>query len=580
METTILMPKVDKTQEFIEIASDFTNPLDLVREAISNAFDAKAKHIAIEFSVVNIYGNSVLVIKIHDDGEGMDIDKLQNFFDLGNSSRRGDNDEHFIGEKGHGTKIYFNSANINVETIKDGKKYIAFMDKPLEHLYNRNIPEVKVTMEDDKGSTYTEIIIQGYNNNRRDKFTHAQIVDYIIWFTKMGSIEKEFNIKQYADVELKVKGIDREEFETISFGHYFPDNSKSCEDLFDEYITDAPDWYCRKKIKSGTLKNSPENKYDAIFCVEGSRVKYSYNKMLKHRGYTAPSGAYTISDRYGLWLCKDYIPVQRVNDWITSKGSEYTRFHAFINCQALKLTANRGSIENTPSEILIDLKEAAQSIYNEITQGEDWSSLAFLESEASGYRTSEAESNDYGRRVDRANTTRIADYKGLRLVEPKQESGVYALFLQIKGLAKIEKNLNISNTKDIFPFTVIDYDTHMGYDVLVKTTNEIPIKKDTLEFIEFKHYLGTSFNHSFKYLRGIVCWDIDTNKAKNGTEFTDVSGAIRILQIVPPAKEGDYTRYYLDAIRSAKKIEIYVLKEYLNECLGITFRPRTELEIE
>jgi hypothetical protein len=40
---------VDAAQEFIEIATDFSNPLDLVREAISNSFDAKAKNIRLGF---------------------------------------------------------------------------------------------------------------------------------------------------------------------------------------------------------------------------------------------------------------------------------------------------------------------------------------------------------------------------------------------------------------------------------------------------------------------------------------------------------------------------------------------------
>ena len=31
-----LIPEVNSTQEFIEIANDFSNPLDLVREAISH----------------------------------------------------------------------------------------------------------------------------------------------------------------------------------------------------------------------------------------------------------------------------------------------------------------------------------------------------------------------------------------------------------------------------------------------------------------------------------------------------------------------------------------------------------------
>ena len=59
-------PKVDSAQEFIEIALDFSNPLDLVREAISNAFDAKAKNITLDFSVVSEYGEKILKIEIFD----------------------------------------------------------------------------------------------------------------------------------------------------------------------------------------------------------------------------------------------------------------------------------------------------------------------------------------------------------------------------------------------------------------------------------------------------------------------------------------------------------------------------------
>lgn len=54
------------------------------------------------------------------------------------------------------------------------------------------------------------------------------------------------------------------------------------------------------------------------------------------------------------------MPIKRVNEWISSKGSEYTKLHAFINCQGLRLTANRGSFENTPSEIQQDLREAVR----------------------------------------------------------------------------------------------------------------------------------------------------------------------------------------------------------------------------
>ena len=95
--------------------------------------------------------------------------------------------------------------------------------------------------------------------------------------TKMGSIELEFGITKYKDVTLLLKGVDADEPELIEFGHVFPKNSKSVNALFDEYLVEAPKWYCKKIVRSGNLENFPEIKYDAIFCVEGTKaVSYTH----------------------------------------------------------------------------------------------------------------------------------------------------------------------------------------------------------------------------------------------------------------------------------------------------------------
>lgn len=39
------------------------------------------------------------------------------------------------------------------------------------------------------------------------------------------------------------------------------------------------------------------------------------------------------------------------------------------------MTANRGSFENTPSEIQQDLREAVREIYDGIIQSDDWGEL-------------------------------------------------------------------------------------------------------------------------------------------------------------------------------------------------------------
>ncbi len=415
-----IVPKVDETQEFLEIANDFANPLELVRESISNAFDANATLIQIEFSVEKNYGDKQLLIILSDNGDGMDRDGLQSFFDLGNSLRRGDHET--IGEKGHGTKVYFNSDLIEVTTHKRNKSYKARVEKPYKKLHDRVIPLVEV-QESPNTNNYkgTEIQIKGYNNNRREKFTHHMLKDYIMWFTKFGSVENQFGIESNRNVKLRLKGVDKDKAETIEFGHYFPEESKSVDDLFETHVVRAPDYFCRRVVKSGQLKNSPEVKFDAVFSIEGTRVKYEYNNMLRRPGYKAPEGAYTVQDRYGIWLCKDHIPIQRKNNWVTKKGSEYTKFHAFINCQDLKLTANRGSIENTPHEILEDLKKEVERMYEEITSSDDWMDIEWLEDEAYAFKTKEKEKRNSKNELRKLIRVILPHLKNTYWLNPKEK---------------------------------------------------------------------------------------------------------------------------------------------------------------
>lgn len=567
-----ITPEVNTSQEFIEIAQDFSNPLDLVREGISNGFDAHAQNMQMSFDVVIEYGERVLKIIIQDDGDGMDEDGLKSFFDLGNSMRRDTKLETgAIGEKGHGTKVYFNSRKIEIITAKNGNKYHAVMDEPKRNLFNRLVPTVTVTKEENTENIKgTKIIIYGYNENRRDKFTHAQLKDYVLWFTKFGSVEKCFGIEKNSNTTLKLKGVDADEYEVIKFGHIFPEESESVQKLFDNHLVEAPKWYCKKIVVEKNLKNYPEIKFQAVFYVEGSKVKYNYNDMLRRPGYQAPDGAYTVQDRYGVWLCKDYMAIQRKNEWVTSKGSEFTKLHAFVNCQSLKLTANRGSVENTPSEILQDLADAVRTIYDSIIQSDDWSQLEWLESEVDAYNTISREKSEFEKRIDKVNRAKIAEYaisdeKTITLIEPKQENGVFTIFMQLS-----------TYKPDIFPFTIVDYDTHFGIDVIVKSKDNMPIKTSKLYYVEFKNYLGKNFNHSFENLHSIVCWDINSAELKNGEEITDVANKKRTFKIIPPEMQGDYTRYYLDSLRDGRKIEVFVLKYYLEEKFGISFYPRNE----
>ena len=284
--------------------------------------------------------------------------------------------------------------------------------------------------------------------------------------------------------------------------------------------------------------------------------------MIRRKGLAVIPGSYSVAERYGVWLCKDFIPIQRKNEWVNYKGSEFIKLHSFLNCQGLKLTANRGSIDNTPSEVLTDIQNEVKSIYDLIIESDDWTQLSWLEQEADGYRTAEKEKKDYEYRLKKVARTNICSYKDQILIEPQRESGVFALTLQLQILEN-----------GLFPFHILDYDTHSGIDVIVKGDNTTPIQVSKLFYVEFKHYLTADFNHTFSNLHNIVCWD---TTIKHNEILKDISGEVRTLEIIQPADEKDYTRYFLNNARSGQKIEVFVLKDYLKQKLGIEFRPRTD----
>jgi len=147
-------------------------------------------------------------------------------------------------------------------------------------------------------------------------------------------------------------------------------------------------------------------------------------------------------------------------------------------------------------------------------------------------------------------------------VEPNIESGVFGMVMK---LCAIEPS--------IFPFQLLDYNTHTGIDAIVKGDHTTPIHQSRLLYLEFKYFLGRQLNHSFRNVCSIVCWDTEV---KNGDFVEDINGESRRMRIVEPLKEGDYTGYFLEPQKKGSQIEVYVLKDYLREKYAIEFRPRTE----
>jgi hypothetical protein len=564
-----IKPEVNSNAEFFEIVNDFGNPMELVREAISNSIDWGASNIRISFNVENIDGTKRLVIYLVDDGVGMSEETLSKYFwGLGHSRSRRLKDEgkkDLIGEKGHGTKIFLRSEKVLVRTKSKEGCFESICDHPYrslsrKELHEPQIREIDDCLEDQK--TGTEIKIIGYNDNERSTFIQNIVRDYILWFTKIGSVEEIFDIRNNSGFKVFLKCLDAEDFEEIQFGHVFPEESSDIEDLFEKYEFEASDHYVKRFIyKKERLKNHPEVIFDLIVSIEGDKIKREYNPMIQERT-RKETGKYKVSDRYGIWICKDYIPIIRTNDWISGFGTgsnSITMIHGFVNCQDLKLTANRGAISNTDPQILHELKERIHEIFNEIDAELQEKGIYVLRSWQKEHTTLKLESAEYKRRINSVKNRKTCTHNDRVFIEPQNEAEVFGLFMSVYSLYP-EK----------FLFEPLDYNTSRGIDMIVRNKTENKIIESEFWYIELKFILRKEFNHAFRNLRWILCWDFDKNLTKASELIGVEESDIRYLKTEKDCDQKPI--YFIDKrARGGGRIEIIRLKEYLQLELGMEF---------
>lgn len=555
-------PQVNAEAEFYEIVNDFGDPREIIREAISNSFDAGASELSVAFEVEEVSGYPALVITIEDNGRGMDREVLaRDFWGLGYSTSRGKKET--IGEKGHGTKIFLRSQKVEVFTQTESSAHYSICDRPFESLARKQMhaPGIREIPRTSQG-TGTRIIVTGYNQNERSKFRQEMLEDYVRWFTKVGSVENVFGRERHADFKLKLKGVGEEDFVTIPFGHVFPPESDDINTLFDEKGESAADHYVRRFVwKSQQLERYPDVRVDIVISVEGDLVKKAYNPMLRDRN-RSDTGRYRVQDRYGLWLCKDYIPVTQVNSWVSTFGTgpnSVALLHGFINCQQLKLTANRGDIANTDPNVLEELKrfiqQRVEEVDRELVQGGIYA-LRTMQEEARSVQMEKAEFERRRKLIQKKKTAVLGDKL---LIEPTNEAEVFGLLISLYTLHP-----------DLFHFEPIDYNTQRGIDIVARNRTGNQILDGEFSYVELKFALQRSaFNHAFRFLRWIVCWDF----GRGVDPGVDLEGTDKEKRRLVVSKGNDgRTRYFLDSPTHAHKIEVIRLRELLRDQLGIEFR--------
>ncbi|WP_132056680.1 ATP-binding protein [Halorussus amylolyticus] len=379
-------PKVNEVNEFLEIASDFEDPLEVIRESLSNAYDANASHV--EFTIRERPHGSDIVIE--DDGGGMSRQDLESFFDLGNSRK-----EDAIGYKGHGTKIFYKSDEIVVNTSRDGTTLHAEMKDPWRKLNNKELPEYTVTETPSrKGRDGTLIRISGFRSGQGlgpESLTYNKIEHYLKWKTIAGSTAHFFEDNHH-DMKIEVD-LDEEIDDTkgkleIDSNFTFPDEQLEPGD------GDFPaERMCKHFPSEGgrVIEVEHEGGTSEVEIVGMVAGKEARNELATYGKHSA---------QFGVWLAKDHIKVEQLNEAVPD-NVEHTHLMFIVNCQDIELSANRGKIRNKSSNVYQRLVEEVRHYLSKVCS-HPWF-LEYMEARRQGElnRKAQSQSDSVAQRRER-----------------------------------------------------------------------------------------------------------------------------------------------------------------------------------
>src|SRR3972149_7091984 len=538
-----IRPRVNEAKEFLEIAKDFKDPKEIIREALSNSWDAGASKTVLRFDLVPISGTrkKKITVEIMDDGEGMSTEfrpsvnssEIEGFCNLGDSYKPYGS----IGSKGHGTKIYYKSLGIRLETWKHGKRINAETEiPPWESLQKGIVPTYRYQESDDTKGKGTRIYIDGFQAKQSEFASLDQLTQYLQWYTVLGSFGQYFNSPRKMDVELKPT--DTSFPVILPYGFKFPDEQINLDIGSDS----ACKLFGPKTIQCGSTEDGKTVTVEIVGALLGDT----------HRNFVPHPHTHM-----GLWLCKDFIRIERNNQILEDvfKGQYYYRsMLLFANCQQFDLTANRNNIRTDQEEYDLSIqgiKNFCRELWSDdFVKG--YFNAKRSEDETKNQEEKGKKQETHKNHIKEIRRERVNRYKGrpslcidgiagALIKEPVNEAET-ALLLQAM----------ISSKHSGIDFVIGEYNTSQGVDLIVE---QIDKEMPTLKWAELVFSLDKIYQwpHPPDGYHYIICYQL--GNVKEIQKFSDGQDA----KLVPKAIPGKYT-----LIVGAESIDIYVLRAILN----------------
>lgn len=537
---TGIRPRVNEAREFLEIAKDFKNPKEIIREALSNSWDARATRVSLKFDLQRIPNSrgKKLMVEIYDDGDGMSAEprqeietsEIEDFFNLGDSNKS----HGCIGTKGHGTKIYYKSNGIVVETWKNGKYLKAETEvNPWESLCKGIVPTYRMDDEKELEGKGTRILIDGFLGKKKDFDSADQLIQYILWYSVIGSFGQYFGNPKKMDVDLKPANYPT--FFSIPFGFKFPDENTD--------LSQTSDNFCKlfgpKKIECGYTENGKKVEVEIIGAVLGE----SKRDFIPHT-----------YDMSGLWLCKDYIKIERANTYIEEviKGQYWYRtFLIFANCQQFDLTANRNNVRTEDEEYRLAI-EGIRNFIKEINDNQytkDYFVKNKKEKEEKEQAKKENEKKERHKNRQNEIAERINRYKGRAdLITTINGAPIKEPIYEVETALVLQAMITAQHPG--IDFRIGEYNINFGTDLLVEYKSKGILSYAWVELVQKLSNLFT-WSHPPEGIHKIICWELGDSKEKQN--FQDG----REARLTKKASG----RYNLDI--GSDTLDIYVLKEIL-----------------
>ncbi|WP_148664554.1 ATP-binding protein [Herbaspirillum robiniae] len=623
-----MKPQIEFSHVLGELSVNRNDPCEVLRELISNSYDANATQIHY-LPMKDVSG-----LAFWDDGSGLSISKKANditpweaFFSIGKSTKKkGD----AIGYKCQGSKLCFACSRILVattENIKNGSWHYKVIENPRSNLdtefniapdstaditsiidrffttstsdTSAAIDNLKASLLKSESDSRTLIIIDNLDTENFEKHfaigekpEESYAYNYIRLYTSHGDVRQLTKAQGYSPAQVTQLSTNLKKVEfhifaekkqiKIPFGYPYLEippkidpNIKSPAEV--SRLRDG-NFYSRaaKRFKVGTQV------FSIALAIDGNRRAHNEYKYLGRKG-AAMSGI-KLSDHRGAFVSVKGIKICRYHDLLANlapydvmvEGDSPSHFSLILDGD-FDLVTNRNALSKKAYDTLsdpgflveikkfLDERANADAIFAEL--------LSRLRKESSELKLNEQISN-----LDQAKS----EIKSRERFRIKDANGVQHLFLSPRAGEEYLVGILYSQLANFLPKQpgfedywrrIVTFSTQ-GIDSigLRNETAAKPLESSNLCSVEYKYEFNNNgpFNHALAVVDYIVAWQIDVDESKKVRDTFTCFGDI--AKVSGNDFEWEITNIEdQNAATYSQTIKVICLKSLIAHTFGVKF---------